>query len=478
MQLNVTRRNMLVWVLMTLGIVLFVTLPLRAFGGTVVYPTGDPTRDVAAVRAAVRAGGMVFLKATDRFGTPRAFDFGDYPVGAIDWDEEGSGYVALGTHGTTLPVSVQDWTFYLSVGNDVWLRGETRGSHTTTIRGGTSPVRNFELLTVPGAGEQIVYGLGNIVIEGIRFTESALQSIYTTQLSSLAEVRDLVRARGLKPSISIRGNEFHDIQPAYSFYWYALAAVTDGPAGSVEVRDNRVRFSSGRWDAEERAYEAGNGLDPASELWEGISIANLHRRGDIAGNVISGVDLGILVYFAGSDFVRISRNRVKLRPDGIVGISAQANHRYLIEGNTVIAPGSNPDGVYLWASDGEVGINDSVVAGNLVVMDGSDWGAITLFGHGSRNLFAGNRVERSGAYALGLVADFYVPELEATENRFVGNDISRFTPRDSSVYGPGVHVFFDANTRFNRFVGWSGVVNDLGQDNVFVNHGPGRDHRR
>ncbi len=478
MQVNVTRRNMLVWILMTLGIVLFVTLPLRASGGTVVYPTGDPTRDVAAVRAAVRAGGTVFLKSTDRFGTPRAFDFGDYPVGAIDWDEEGSGYVALGTHGTILPVSVQDRTFYLSVGNDVWLRGETRGSHTTTIRGGTIPVRNFELLTVPGAGEQTVYGLGSIAIEGIRFAESALQSIYTTQLGSLAEVRDLIRARGLKPSISIRGNEFHDVQPAYSFYWYALAAVTDGPAGSVEVRDNRVRFSSGRWDAEERAYEADNGLDPAGELWEGISVADLHRRGDIAGNVISGVDLGILVYFAGSDFVRISRNRVKLRPEGIVGISAQANHRYLIEGNTVIAPGSNPDGLYLWASDGEVGINDSVVAGNLVVMDGSDWGGITLFGPGSRNLFAANRVEGSGAYALGLVADFYAPEREATENSFVGNDISRFTPRDSSVYGPGVHVFFDANTRLNRFVGWSGVVSDLGQDNVFVNHGPGRDHRR
>lgn len=100
-------------------------------------------------------------------------------------------------------------------------------------------------------------------------------------------------------------------------------------------------------------------------------------------------------------------------------------------------------------------------------MDGSDYGGISLVGAGSTNFFVGNRVEGSAAYAFGLISDFFEPDSAATTNFFVGNRLSSFTPRDSSVYGAGVHVFFDANTRRNVFVGKSGTVRDLGQDNVF-----------
>lgn len=448
------------------------TFPLQAFGTTVVYPTGDPVVDVAAIRAAVQAGGTVLLKATDVAGNPRPFELGNYPVGAIDWDPYGAGYIALGTRGEIVPVSVSigasEYIFYVSLGHDVRLLGETRRGYTTTLRGGTIPIRNFEPLPVPGVGDQIVYGVGRIAIEGIRFSESALQSIYTQQLGSWPEVRELVRVRQLHPDITIRGNEFHDVQPAFGFAWYALAAVTDGPAGTAEVAENHIHFASGRWDAAERAYEQANGLDPAFELWEGISIADLHRQGTISRNRVSGVDVGILVYFDGSDFVCISDNDVTLRPEGLVGIAAQANHRYLIEGNTVVAPGRNPDGIYLWATDPALGIQGSVVRHNRVVLDGSDWGGISMFGGGSRNAFVANRVEGSAAYTFGLVADFYSPDSQATENLFAGNQISRFTPRDSAVYGPGVDVFFDTHTRRNLFVGTSGTVLDLGAGNVFV----------
>jgi hypothetical protein len=96
------------------------------------------------------------------------------------------------------------------------------------------------------------------------------------------------------------------------------------------------------------------------------------------------VDVGLRVYFEGSDFVRISDNRIEVRPDGLVGIVCQANHRYLVERNTVIARGTYPDGIYLWASDQTAGVNGSTVRGNRVVMEGSDFGGISVHHRGSR----------------------------------------------------------------------------------------------
>lgn len=436
--------------------------------GTVVHPTGDPTQDVAAVRTAVQAGGTVLLKATDAAGEPRAFDFGAFPVGAIDWNVSGSGWVALGIAGEIVPVAIGSFTVYVSVGNDVRLRGETVGGAMTTIRGGTIPIRNFASRTIPGVGEELVYGLSSLTVEGIRFVESALQGIYTQQLGSLPEIRALAAARGLDLSIEIRRNQFFDVQPAYAFAWYALAAVTDGPAGAVRVEDNQVRFTPGLWDAAERSYELDNDLPQAWELWEGFSIADLHARGTMARNRVEGVDLGLLVYFEGSDVVRILDNRVELRPEGLFGISGQANHRYVVEGNTVIAPGANPDGIVLWANDQTAGINGSSVRHNHVVLDGSEYGGITLVGKGAANHFGQNRVEGSAAYALGLVADFFDAQAPATDNVFVGNKLSHFVPRDSAVYGTGAHVFLDAHTRSNKVVGKSGIVKDLGQDNFIA----------
>lgn len=431
---------------------------------------------MAAVRSAVQSGGTVLLKATDVAGIPRPFDFGSLPVAAIDFDPDGSGYVALGTSGEIVPVSIGAAILYVSLGDDVRLLGETRDGAATTIRGGNIPIRNFEPKIVPGAGEQTVFGIANLTVEGIRFTESALQSIYTTQLGSLPEIRALVQARNMHPRIEILRNQFLDVKPAYDGAWYALAAVTNGPAGPVKVEDNRVQLTSGRWDAEERAYEQANGLDPTFEVWEGISIADLHARGDITRNRASGIDVGVLVYFEGSDFVRIADNQLEVRPEGIVGIACQANHRYLVERNTVIAKGANPDGIYLAAADQEVGINGSLVRENHVVMDGSEFGGISLFGAGSLNFFVENRVKGSAAYALGLAADFFSPDAIATANVFLGNQISQFTPRDSAVYGSGAHVFFDANTRRNVFIGRSGTVKDLGQGNVFFGAGPPAHH--
>ena len=109
---------------LVLAALLMLCPPRADAAETVVYPTGNPANDVARVRAAVQTGGTVLLKARDTAGIPRAFEFGDYAVGGIDWDS--GGYVALGTSGEVIEVTSGAFRFYVSLGNDVRLVGETR----------------------------------------------------------------------------------------------------------------------------------------------------------------------------------------------------------------------------------------------------------------------------------------------------------------------------------------------------------------
>jgi hypothetical protein len=450
---------------------------------TVVYPTGDPAQDVENVRAAVRGGGRVLLKATDLAGNPQVFHFGDFPVAAESLNHFGSGWVALGTAGEIVAVPVGGGTEYISLGNDVQLLGETVGDAMTTIHGGISPVRNFERKNIPGIGIEFVFGLSNLRIEGIRFTESAQSSIFTSQRSWRPEIQAVLGDRGIELTIDIKRNEFVDLKPALVFRWSVIAALIAGSPGPTNVAGNRVHLTSGKWDDAERTYERSLGLSPRPELWEGFSIHDLFATATIEDNRLEGGDTGMLVARGGSEFVRLAGNTVQLRPEGLVGIWLLANHSYLVERNTVVAPGTNPDGIFILARDATAGINGSTVRHNRVVMDGSWFGAISFYGPGSNNYFGQNTVEGSAAYALGLVADpSDPPTAVATSNAFAGNNIAGFQPLDSPIFGSGAHVFFDVNTRDNVFAGYSGIVRDLGLNNSITGtphrgHGPGEELR-
>lgn len=115
--------------LATLAVVLWVQGTARASaapvdeqqggrGTTVVYPTGQHPADVNNVQAAVSAGGSVLLKATDTAGVFTPFNFG--PAVA------GSGTVFLNA--------------------DVRLTGETVAGRMTTIKGGDTPFRSYQLV--------------------------------------------------------------------------------------------------------------------------------------------------------------------------------------------------------------------------------------------------------------------------------------------------------------------------------------------
>lgn len=447
-----------------LGLSILASLSAPARADVVVYPTGDPAQDVSAVRLAVQEGGTVLLKAVDAAGEPQAFDFGDFPVDTVNWNDFGSGYVAIGTSGELVTLLVNGDTLYFSVGDDVRLLGETVGDARTTIRGGTIPFRNIRPLA-PSGGDVFVVGLGRVTIEGIRFTESALQSIYLAQLGAIPEVRDLVAQLGLDLTIEIRGNEFLDVQPAFAGLWFAQAAIADGPAGPVSLEGNAVRFTRGRFAAEQRAFEIENNVGLSPDLWEGLAVADLHGPGALRGNRVQGVAVGLHVWGEGAAAVEIADNWLDLPPEALYGIACEANHTYVIEGNTVLAPGRYPDGISMWATDPSIGLNHARVRQNHVVMDGSDFGGITLYSGGSENLFAQNVVEGSAAYALGLASPFFPAEFFSTANTIRGNHLARFTPSDSTYWGSGAHVFFDIHARDNVLVGRSGIVKDLGEGN-------------
>jgi hypothetical protein len=437
---------------------------------TVVRPTGDPAQDLANVQAAVDRGGTVLLKATDASGTPRAFDFGDYPVGTYNWNYFGNprGYVALGTAGEIVPVdfvtpSGASQTAYVSINNDVRLRGESDAGVTTTIRGGTIPVRNFAPRDVLGHGTQFVYGLSSMTVEGIRFEGSTLQSIYTFGARDVPEVNAALAARHVDIEIVIRRNQFVDLKPTYDDYfqlWYTLGAVTDRPQGPVTVVGNVRRQAPGLWTAAERDYEQANGIVGASELFESFSIAGLDFRGVISGNDIQDTYIGPLVYQGGSSPVWIEHNRVRLQRDGAVAIACYANHTYHVSHNTILLSGAYPDGILVWPDDDSVGIQKSEITHNRIVQDGSDYGGISLYGASSNNLVADNTVEGSGAYAFGLLdGGSGAPQ---RNNTFVNNRLSRFAPRMSAYFGFATDVFFDRTAADNVFIGCAPSVIDLG----------------
>ena len=119
--------------------------PSRNAPDEVVYPTGNFPADVENVQAAVDGGGLVLLKATNVDGQSTSFNFGP-PVRGV-----GSG---------------------VDIESDVWVLGETTGTHTTTIAGGFIPF----------------FGLnGHVRIESLDFEAPLLSAIIVVR-STGAEI--------------------------------------------------------------------------------------------------------------------------------------------------------------------------------------------------------------------------------------------------------------------------------------------------
>ena len=129
-------------------------------------------------------------------------------------------------------------------------------------------------------------------------------------------MRAALQQLGLDLALELKANEFVDVQPAFAGLWFGLGINVDGSAGPVRLENNVVRFTPGRFAAEQRAFELENDLGERPEAWEGLAIADLHARGDVTGNRVENADVGLHVGLAGSDQVRMADNWVALRPEG------------------------------------------------------------------------------------------------------------------------------------------------------------------
>lgn len=376
--------------------------PPRVVPDEVVFPTGEFPTDVENVQAAVDQGGIVLLKATNQDGQPTAFNFGPP-------DPFVFGSVALET--------------------DVWVLGETAGSQMTTIEGGVFPL----------------FGrAGRVRIEGIHFHGALVSAIIVVQ-STGAEVV---------------GNRITGVVPLPPEFGFTEARAIKFLAnafpitGTVVVADNLIE------DSVPADYS-----DDVIDFSDGIVFDEVEADVYIEGNTIADVqDDGILMINSRGP-VHIRDNLIVPGPGepGSFGNGIAINHgtavdtsnaSFEITGNDVFCENPNADGMYLFGN--RATIISPVVARNRVTMQGSFFGAITLYGNVSSARVSNNRIDGEGAFAFDVVS--IRPGDAAESNRFQGNNISHF---DASV----ADLFLDAHTRDTTFSGQSGTVIDLGTGN-------------
>jgi hypothetical protein len=391
--------------------------PGRLHGQRQVFPTGEFPADVENVQAAVDQGGVVLLKATNRVGEPTAFDFG--PA-----DSTPRGSVLLE--------------------RDVWVRGEARGSHRTTIEGGYAPFF--------GRG-------GHVRIEGIDFEGPQLSAIRVVGGTGAEVIGN--RITGVVPALATDPPYF----PPSGWYppdWVQANAITfqafSSPiTGKVVVAGNVIQD----------VHVAGMTPDFYYPDGAGIYLDGVEAAVDIEANRIAGVDLDGIRLFDSRGAVRVTDNFVG--PGGVIGqgiaianYTVEISDSFDIERNVVICGGEGEwtgwaDCIYLLGF--YVTIDAPVVAQNHVTMHAAG-GGITFYGNVSHARVANNRIDGDGYVAFPVVGIGDVSVAES--NRFIGNDISHF---DASSELYWADLYLDERTSNTVYVGRVRTVIDLGTGN-------------
>ena len=392
-----------------LAIVTLIAARAPALASETVFPTGVFPDDVEHVQAALDAGGVVLLKGENAAGEPLAFDFGPAQPG----------------------IGGSTW-----ITKDVVIVGERGESGRTTIRGGSVPFRG---------DTPVRLGVLNVEFDGP--LEAAL--VLTASAGAV-----------------IVGNEISGVVGAPFFD----ATSGDGMAfigGDPSVFSGHILVS------------ANVIHDLLAEDADGLDFESVAAAVTIAFNRIEAVGTnGILMFQAGGD-VAILGNVIVPGPgsgspystgNGIQ-LLGTAGGVYRIEHNTVICENALADGLLMaggvnWLTF-EPGppILGAVIDDNEISIANTCCGAISLFDDVSFSTIRRNRLHGTGVYALGLVPTGLVASPRAVGNFFSGNAISQFTPDLA-------HVLFFSHARNNLFIGPSGIVVDLGENNRFLPPGP------
>ena len=390
---------------------------------TVVYPTGDPALDVQNVQSAIDLGGTVLLKATDYYGNPQYFNFGD---------ENGVGHVEV----------FESVTIKGEKGNIPLPNGQT--ADRTAIVGG-------------GAFDSSAYGT---------FTMNALEDLtmdylwfYGSSFTSLS----VKICSGLQFS----NNVVIDTIPfyVYEFDWTLAFGISVNELGYGRVEGNIV--------IENNFFDLYSHISAPVSFAIGIGVYSIKKEEDKVtdvyindNEVINPGSCGILLSGAEGATAWIEKNRI-VQQEYNRALFGNYNHGILVErwqglGTSPVYIAHNRffdiavTGIQL------VDVNDSVVKSNTVDMVGSpDTGymrdGIYLW-RSSDNTVQGNKVKgraRNGIIVLGL----YNTGVPADNNVFVGNNLDNFEPTGPGPWGtPARHMWL---------LGENNLVVGLGLGTVF-----------
>jgi len=355
---------------------------------TLIVGVGDAARDMAAVQAAVDAGGDILLRGTFAFDGP--------------------------------PINGRS----VSVTRAVRIRGEAdeRGGQATIV-GGWRP---FDI-DAPGAavsieGVRFVHPTPFAVdvhgVRGLRVADIAVDHPVPTSIPGFGVIggglnlfiTDRTKVTG---SIEIVDNVF-DIGGVPTVRTYAMVVIgvgTSADPADVHIAGNRVDNVT------------GHGVDLRQVIGRATIERNVIRTGPVGGQQVTVSDAlvdGIRILGGGDYLVRL--NRIEIGYENAAGIRLQ--------GNSVQAP----------LSGARVEDNEISMVLTTGSVPGSQSAGIEVRRMASDNVVAHNRIGGSAAAAIALISDpsgaiFLTP----TDNAFVANNISTFAATLADVLvGPRV----------------------------------------
>lgn len=395
-------------------VALALSFPSARAADTTVYPTGTFPADVLAVRAAVRAGGHVVLKATDPAGIPTVFEFGPAVRGGAN----------------------------VGLTADVVIEGETLpGGAMTTIHGGS-------FVFIGGLGRPIV----KTAIRGILFDGPRATALYADQFAGLEFSHNVVRNIVGYPAFPQRP----DILKSQAVWVTTSFDYPYGQSGGVVIEDNVVENSLGNLSYGFAVYGVGTEVRVARNV-----VRNVNSCGVLVGinTALATIEDNVLIPGPGWDW-----------GEGyfIGGAGIQAGDSFggtfVVRNNVIRCENPLAEGIILLGTQYFLGTSlaGADVTGNHIALHGTPFGGVDAWGS-----VEGSRVEHNvitGRGGFAIMVSQYVPD-DTTDlgvaNCYRGNDIGHYSSASADL-------FFDVTSSQNIAVGpWSSAV-DLGVDNRIV----------
>jgi hypothetical protein len=391
---------------------------------TIVYPTGVFPTDGINVQAAANQGGTVLLKATNRQGTPTAFNFGT--------PDPNHGGTSCSVAGVTVNLNV-----------DVAILGEQVGQKMTTINGGCTPllglvpvrskIEGIDFETPVGAAIVLTASTGTEIIGNrINGVIGALVEVASGFEFTDGDGIDLFGDGAPQNSVSghaiIANNVIENLGAEF-----ANAVQLDEVAAEVDISGNTILFPESNGDVQVT----------------GITAFRSHNRVSIVGNEIS-----------------MGPGSPNASPIPIL-VGGHSDARYIVAFNNVVDNHPNGDGIAVTGGDFSEPTQNAQILANRVTLNSLNGGqngdffvgasGVDVYGAVNNSLIAANVIRGTSAFGLN-VDEGFLPTSTSNSDQLLINDISGHTSFITDVY-------FGTNTSNLQFAGKCKSDIDLGVDN-------------